>query len=1704
MSGNAVFVGGNSYYINVSNNTVQITAAEILNNSVAGTGTIRLELWLTVLPWNTSGTNSGYEIATDQLGGVSNGMLGANQYFSNISDTVTYAIHPPSGTYFITLVAAEYTGATPSVDGGFVVDSAQTFPNFLVVDGNGGLSQGGSILPPVIVVHNQSVNANASIPAANLIVSVTDPGNRVITAYDFRDDGSGGGYFSLSGVKQVANTWITVNATDLSKLVYVGGAGAGSETVDVAAWDGQWSQAASATVTTAAVVTLPPVIVVHNQSVNANASIPAANLIVSVTDPAGLPVSFYGFRDNGTGGGYFSLSGVKQAENTWITVSATELAKLIYVGGAGSGSETVDVAAWDGQWSLYHSATATTVGASPPVVVVRNQSVNANESLLASNLIVSVTDPGNLAITAYAFRDDGTGGGYFSLNGIKQAENVWITVNATDLSKFVYVGGTTAGSESVDFAAWDGQWSLYDTATVTTIAVQSTAPKIVVTNQTLLQNSSIQASKLIFSVTDPGNLPITWYEFRDKGTGGGYFSLNGVKQAENTWINVSATDLSKLVYVGGSAAGSETVDVAAWDGQWSFYRTATVTTIAVSPPLIAVNNQTVKSNASFQASALVASVYDPNNFAITTYDFRDDGVDGGYFSLSGVKQVANTWITVGSADLSKLVYVGGNSSGSETVDVAAWDGYAWSVAGRATVITQSIVQGAPAVIQVLDQHVNANMSILAQSLIASVTDPNNYAITYYCFRDDGTGGGYLSLNNVKQIANTWITVGAPDLSKLLYVGGTTTGSEAVDVAAWDGFSWSLYKSATVTTDLPQSLRPVVSAMNQSVNANAFIQATSLIASVIDPGNLAITAYDFRDNGTGGGYFTFNGIKQAENTWINVGAADLSKLVYVGGTLAGSETVDVAAWDGQWSTYRTATVTTVAAILPVVLVSDQIVSANSSIQASTLIASVTDSNNYAISSYQFRDTGGGGYLALGGVKQAENTWITVAAADLSKLVYVGASAAGIESVDVAAFDGHVWSAYTSARVTTAGAAGTNSVLALLLDPSIKADVAANLAGNSLNYAGMLKILNDAATGGVTAAEFADLRTLQAHFNVAGGISVSPYVSYISDKLINGDASNAVWTGGALTTTALGNLAAGSSQIQTGELIQKWFLGGDLPAPVFDSPGTVVYVTNTSPLYNLSGTPSANDINQGLLGDCYLLASLAEVAQNEPGAIKSMITDNGNGTYGVRFFMNNDPVYVTVNSQLPVLASSGVAAGNRSSALWSSLIEKAYVQLNAEPSFLEHVTGNVYNLIDSGNADPITQVTGRTVTTYNALQYTQSSWANVKSIIVTAIQNGMEVDLASFGASSIEGKSAFISHHMFSGIGYDSITGDFILRNPWGVAALQDYWTQFEASMSDTFSENSVFFIANGGVGSGAPIAVSTTYSVSTAVANFQAGQLGFLSTLSDSAARVQSSLDVLQTMSSTGLVSSITLTDSGTPVLSLTSPQFASDGAALGCIVGNHAFSIMGLAGNDLINLSICTGGDIVDGGAGTDSVVFGSNRATYMVTKVGAGFTATDTVGTHGTDTLTNIERIKFADVSLALDVGVTQPAGEAQVLLGAVLGRNLLSTKEPLIGSVIGLFDQGYTGQQLSGALMRLPIWGLLANGGNASASNTQIATWLLTTANQMAPDSVTLTAAVASLDTETGGAQGNFLWYLATSAANQTQAGLVGLITTGLEYVG
>jgi len=89
---------------------------------------------------------------------------------------------------------------------------------------------------------------------------------------------------------------------------------------------------------------------------------------------------------------------------------------------------------------------------------------------------------------------------------------------------------------------------------------------------------------------------------------------------------------------------------------------------------------------------------------------------------------------------------------------------------------------------------------------------------------------------------------------------------------------------------------------------------------------------------------------------------------------------------------------------------------------------------------------------------------------------------------------------------------------------------------------------------------------------------------------------------------------------------------------------------------------------------------------------------------------------------------------------------------------------------------------------------------------------------------------------------------------------------------------------------------------------------------------------------------------------------------------------------------------VTTGTNGTDTAVFTGPRADYTVTVTGNVVTVTDNVGTDGTDTLRNIERLQFADVNVA------SGAGTASVALANVVNQLQANAIATLAGQGLGV----------------------------------------------------------------------------------------------------
>ncbi len=77
------------------------------------------------------------------------------------------------------------------------------------------------------------------------------------------------------------------------------------------------------------------------------------------------------------------------------------------------------------------------------------------------------------------------------------------------------------------------------------------------------------------------------------------------------------------------------------------------------------------------------------------------------------------------------------------------------------------------------------------------------------------------------------------------------------------------------------------------------------------------------------------------------------------------------------------------------------------------------------------------------------------------------------------------------------------------------------------------------------------------------------------------------------------------------------------------------------------------------------------------------------------------------------------------------------------------------------------------------------------------------------------------------------------------------------------------------------------------------------------------------------------------------------------------------AGGDLDDQIATTAvNNTINGNAGVDTVVAAGARAAYSITKANGGYQLRDNKGTDGLDTLTNVEKIRFTDMTVDLTIG--------------------------------------------------------------------------------------------------------------------------------------
>ena len=202
-----------------------------------------------------------------------------------------------------------------------------------------------------------------------------------------------------------------------------------------------------------------------------------------------------------------------------------------------------------------------------------------------------------------------------------------------------------------------------------------------------------------------------------------------------------------------------------------------------------------------------------------------------------------------------------------------------------------------------------------------------------------------------------------------------------------------------------------------------------------------------------------------------------------------------------------------------------------------------------------------------------------------------------------------------------------------------------------------------------------------------------------------------------------------------------------------------------LFDVSG-PQSKDISQGELGDCFLLASLGAIANQNPDKIREIVRANGDGTYSVTlykkdwlgFYESSDTVVdstLTLSNGTPKYARYGQVSPDGKPELWVAMIEKGYAEKNGG-----------YDEINKGGhpSEAMSQLLGQSSKVYKPADLTLDQLAQ-------KFEAHDAIALASLPNDQAKGNALYVNGDLVSSHGYyvtgvNKDKGTITVKNPWG--------------------------------------------------------------------------------------------------------------------------------------------------------------------------------------------------------------------------------------------------------------------------------------------------------------------------------------------------
>lgn len=213
----------------------------------------------------------------------------------------------------------------------------------------------------------------------------------------------------------------------------------------------------------------------------------------------------------------------------------------------------------------------------------------------------------------------------------------------------------------------------------------------------------------------------------------------------------------------------------------------------------------------------------------------------------------------------------------------------------------------------------------------------------------------------------------------------------------------------------------------------------------------------------------------------------------------------------------------------------------------------------------------------------------------------------------------------------------------------------------------------------------------------------------------------------------------------------------------SNGAYVYKPFANKTLFSSTGPSADDVKQGQIGNCYFLATVAGAADVSPESIRTMMTDLGDGTFAVRFMtgastakfyrVDNDLATYSATSTTPAYAKLG---GQGS--MWVAVAEKAFAFHRRSQGTYASINGGWMN-------EAFTAVGGTNQT---------SKWredVGGTEAFLNWVEGQLNTgNMVTLGVLDYKGSLNLVSGHAYTVNAVQTLadgTKQLVIRNPWGM-------------------------------------------------------------------------------------------------------------------------------------------------------------------------------------------------------------------------------------------------------------------------------------------------------------------------------------------------